>query len=273
MKPSNITQIDTGSLTEIQNTSHRIYEVKEEEETLLSSLDFSSVDQAVVNWLDEELNIFVIGSGNKKIKVPIEFATQERWFKALKEKGIRDKTGRILLPYISVRRTNEELEDIVLPRSKSNEIVISFTPTKERSSAYIGSRTTVRPNNQIVYDVYSIPIPIHCKIDYEINIQTSYVKQMNDIIMQIFENRGVKEKIFWLNSGNYRFMTRIESVADQSNIDDFSDDERVIKKAVTISTKAYMLPIIDNLPSQITHSRTSTRVNFMQETTLNDTTL
>lgn len=70
------------------------------------------VDRALFKTFDEEINFEVIEKNGTVKKVPVIFATGERFALVKRRKPIRDETGAIILPIISIRRTQITQEDI-----------------------------------------------------------------------------------------------------------------------------------------------------------------
>lgn len=69
------------------------------------------VDLALFTLFDKEIPFQVATQNNSKnniIKVPVIFASSEKWALAKRQKGVRDKQGSLILPLITVVRTSIE---------------------------------------------------------------------------------------------------------------------------------------------------------------------
>lgn len=272
MKYSNYTSISTSS--NVSTSESRIENTKFEQETLIKNTDVYFVDQMVYEWLDSTLDIMTTGQAGKRNKVPIEMATQERWFKALKENNTRDKNRRVILPHIAIRRTGEKFNDAFLrPIIPETELTISITPYSERSSNYLVSSTPFR-SNKIVYDSYTIPQPVFIEVNYDILVRTDFHLNMNEIEMQILSSYvNGNNSPFWLIKDHYKFLTEIGEPTDQSNTEDFSDSERIIKKIFPITVYPFLIYSSPNQKNKIKISRSSTRISFGIESDVEGTLL
>lgn len=74
----------------------------------IPSVGVEDVDAALFNLFDKEIPFQVIASAMNKQeikRVPVIFAASEKWALAKRAKGIRDKSGALILPLITVVRT------------------------------------------------------------------------------------------------------------------------------------------------------------------------
>lgn len=103
-----------------------------------------------------------------------------------------------------------------------------------------------------VQEYLSIPFPDFCTLFYEITIWSQYQSQMNSILEKIFYNYDHKPTssfVMWSEydkknkKGNgYRFVGYKDGdVASQSNVEDFSDEERIIRYSYNIKVPAYLI--------------------------------
>ena len=75
--------------------------IKQEVQIAHSTLE--NVDQAAYDWLNDSLNISVV-SNKGFSKVPVNFVAGEKAFQA-KESSVRDRSGALVLPLITLERT------------------------------------------------------------------------------------------------------------------------------------------------------------------------
>lgn len=101
-----------------------------------------------------------------------------------------------------------------------------------------------------VEEYITIPFPDFSTLFYEITIWAQYQTQMNSILEKIFYNYDYHDSfVMWsefdekTKKGNgYRFVGfRDGNVTPQSNVEEFSDSERVIKYVYTIKVPAYLI--------------------------------
>ena len=76
-------------------------------EVELYSSTIEDIDRAVLNFIDERLNISVDTNEGFK-KVPVLWVTAERAFQIKHNKDLRDKEETLILPLITIDRKNIE---------------------------------------------------------------------------------------------------------------------------------------------------------------------
>ena len=99
----------------------------------IPSCGIEDVDKAVFNLFDKDINFLVEHDGNVE-KVPVIFATGERFALIKKQQPLRDKSGRIILPLISVRRTGIDQSNEAItpgPRADLGDMVIKRRLSKD----------------------------------------------------------------------------------------------------------------------------------------------
>jgi hypothetical protein len=72
----------------------------------LPSCGIEDVDRAVFYLFDKELPLYVDSNGTEQKKAVVIFASGEKWALIKKKKEIRDNNGSLILPLVTVGRTN-----------------------------------------------------------------------------------------------------------------------------------------------------------------------
>ena len=92
----------------------------------------------------------------------------------------------------------------------------------------------------MVYEVIQIEFPSFVNLDYEITVWTSYMTHQNLNQENIYkEFRGGRQ---YFHVDDYFFFGKMNTAAqDQSNLDDFSDKEKVIKYKFSLALQAYFV--------------------------------
>ena len=221
----------------------------------IKPVTLETVDQAVVDYFDKRLKT-TVETERGRAKVSTIFATGERWKLIRDNKGLRDENGTLILPLISVVRTNidrtpgmralaQETPSITIRKEIHSKTANIQNLIKVRKS--IGFPSTVRPP---VYEYLTIPFPDFATIYYEITIWTQYQAQMNEVLEKIFYNYDHMDSFVMPSEydgnkrkGNsYYFVGfRDGSVAPKTNVQDFTDKERVIQYIYTIKVPAYLM--------------------------------
>jgi len=223
----------------------------------IKSIGIEDVDQAVVDYFDKKIAMTVEVERGRK-KVPVVFASGERWKMIRDHRGLRDDNGTLILPLMTVRRTNidrtrgfgglaQETPFITISQnihSKTGNLQNILNLRKR--SGFLG----VPKKDKVVREYITLPFPDFATIFYEISIWTQYQTQMNEILEKIFHNYD------WHNSfvmpvdydgkepkgnGYYFVGFRDGDIVSQSNFEEFTDQERIIKYSYGIKTPVYFM--------------------------------
>ena len=173
-----------------------------------------TIDYAIYNWLNEELDLHTTTNEGFK-KVPVIWATAERAVQSREDHKLRDRDGTLILPRIVIDRTNVVKDPTRkgtawgnVPRlldPKGGSITIARTINQEKTSNYANADSKklaggvsgnkqenfpkrdafgrIIPNKKIVYQTISMPMPVYLDITYSIMLKTEYQQQMNDLII------------------------------------------------------------------------------------------
>lgn len=118
-------------MSDFSSVETQPYQVPAGTEGTNVTLDFSipscgieDVDEALFKFLDKKIG-FVISTGTKTVKVPVIFASGERFAMVKRRIPIRDKAGTLILPLISVRRTGiSQTDDVRGALRNTGDLVI-----------------------------------------------------------------------------------------------------------------------------------------------------
>jgi len=186
----------------------------------IPSCTIEDVDRAVFNLFENEL-LFKVKSNRKIVKVPVIFATGERFAILARKKPLRDKTGALILPLISIMRTGVqqvqgigELEPLVIKRRiapedamyqiyanrqgliNSDEVASKIKPDVEDGKPEPGKKLSadnasgpspetplvVESVNRNIYEIIEIPPVKHYTASYEVVFWCQYTQQMNSML-------------------------------------------------------------------------------------------
>ena len=192
-------------------------------------------DSAIMYYFNEVIKPTVVDN-KETVKVPVMYASPERWYTIQRQGFLRDKRQKILTPVIVFRRTGiEKNENIPVDKLDANrpQNFQTFTQKYSQSNRYDQfSRTVgITPNKEH----FSVVVPDHMILNYEFTIWTSYIEQMNKLIEKINYTDGA----YWGEPGKLRFRSRIESFSDASEMD---AAERLVKTTFSVQLMGYILP-------------------------------
>lgn len=87
----------------------------------IPSCNIEDVDRSVMGLFDATIGFRVTTKEGTHAKVPVIFATGERFALLNRNKPIRDKEGKLILPLVSIRRTNVDQSDADLTGRGMNQ--------------------------------------------------------------------------------------------------------------------------------------------------------
>ena len=232
----------------------------------LDEVTILSIDKAVYDWFDKKHPTQLKGR-----KVPVLFGAWERFAQMQGNKSeeglnnLRDHNGMLKLPIISIKRGDiepnlERHRPVTQDGEPSVTIVKKIAPSSFQSeqrvpfhnpynhSQHFGNRYK---DEQPVYEVQRLPWPEFINVPYIITFWASYVKHSNHFHNMIWAEFLLSD----LEYNGYFFYARFESSADESNVEDFSSEERIIRSSFTLNVEAYLINKgnveIDRTPSKI----------------------
>ena len=199
------------------------------------SVNLIDIDSSIQFYFDEVIQPSVEDNG-ENVKVPIMYASPERW-KAIQRDGfMRDRKRQIITPVIVYRRTSVERDDTV-PQDKLDannpNLFYSFEKKYSRSHRYdnFGLQQGLLPQKEY----YNVMFPDYVNLTYEFIIWTTYMEHMNNIVEKVVYSDGA----YWGDPDKLRFRSRVESFSDVTEV---SDVERLVRTNFTVSLKGYLLP-------------------------------
>lgn len=231
---------------------------------VIPSCGIEDVDYAVFNLFNSQIPLHYDLKGEVK-KIPVIFATGERFAILRRKKPLTDKSGALVLPLISITRNNIEnvpqkgmANNQMFPETFLRKIADNNTEYRQHenfegfkslkhTSKNTNSNSQYSLSPQIqnnIYETIEIPPIKYFGASYEITIWSSFTQQMNEIIEAIMSaytiNPGQQFRIE--SKKGYWFPAFVESSFTQdTNYADYTDAERYIKYRMTLSTTGYIL--------------------------------
>ena len=268
------------------------------------------VDRAVYDLFNEQIPFQVSQRGKQGkltqptrgateavVKVPVIFATGERFAHVKRLLPFRDNNNTIILPLISVGRkgislgtpqimpgiTHRGVSDFVLTRrlaKEDAEYQRILNKMRYRNSDDLASRSNfslsdVAPGNEAlpgtnasrrngdnlsyrdldnpqpllsrlgdnIFEVITMPYPIFFSCTYEVTFWTQFTQHMNTLL-EIFASArtGVGQEYKIKSKKGYFYIAELESsLSPGDNVDNFSDEERIIKTSATLNVMGYIM--------------------------------
>ena len=268
------------------------------------------VDRAVYDLFSEQIPFQVVqrgkqgnltqparGATESAVKVPVIFATGERFAHVKRLIPFRDNNNTIILPLISIGRKSLEIGTPSLMPSITHRAISDYTLLKRlapedrsyqrllnklrlRSSDDVASRsnfslTDVAPGTQAVpgtvasrrngdnlsyrdledeqpllsrisdniFEVITMPFPVFFSASYEVTFWTQYTQHMNTLLEILATARTGPGLDFKVKSKKgYFYIIEMEpSISNASNLENFSEEERIVKSMVNLKVMGYII--------------------------------
>ena len=208
---------------------------RKDENVKNTEITLMDMDSAIQFYFDQVIKPSVEDNG-ENIKVPIMYASPERWKSIQRDGFMRDKKRQTITPVIVYRRTSIE-KDETLPIDKldANDPKHFYTFEKKFSTVnkYDNFSTQIGTIPQREY--YNVMMPDYVTLTYDFIIWTSYIQQMNKIVERVVYSDGA----YWGDPKKLRFRSAVETFTDATEI---GDTERLVRTNFTVTLKGYLLP-------------------------------
>jgi len=260
------------------------------EDFVIPSCGIEDLDYAIFNLFNSQIPLFHELKGEQK-RIPVIFATGERFALLRRKKPITDKSGALILPLISVTRSNidnnpskgmsnnQMFPEVIMRRiSKKNtewRQLNNFEGFNSIKHSSVERETKYSLSHQVnnnIYQTIEVPPVKYFGATYEVSIWCSFTQQMNEIVTTIMssytQNPGQQFKVE--SKSGYWFPAFVEnSFSQDSTYADYTDQERFIKYNMTLSATGFILaPNLHNGKVALKSILSSPTISF--ETMLGD---
>ena len=217
-----------------------------------------TVDGAMLDYI-RDLNLYATTNQGWK-KVPVVWASPERAFQSKMGEELRDEQGALILPIISVQRTDvtkdprkrgtvwADLPDsaddhkggaIPVASLINQSKTINFANVEAKKAT--GQINYPRKNKKVVRRSVTIPLPVYVSVSYTITLRTEYQQQMNELVTPFITRPGSVNYILIKKDG-HRFEGFIQQKFSQKdNSTDFTSAERSFETTINIEVLAYII--------------------------------
>jgi hypothetical protein len=233
----------------------------------LSPSSLENIDQAMHDYINNELNIFCeTNEGSKKVKV--KFVGTERAFDIKDDPTLRSVNGRTLeYPLISVSRDsivsnpqNKGRYGVHVPpyfdyynqggaveiarvveQDKTKNFANANAIRRSASKKSLNRQTFPGENKNIVYETISIPMPSFIEVQYTISAITNYQQQLNDIVTPFITRTG-NPSVFKIKNEGHSYEAFFEkSFSLDGNQNNLGTSERVFSANFTVKVLGHLI--------------------------------
>ena len=253
----------------------------------IPSCGLEDLDKAIFNLFNKDIPLFY-NHLNEKKKVPVIFATGERFAILRRKKPLTDANNALILPLISIIRNSIDNKpqkgmsnNMMKPITIAKRISDKDTAWKQvsnleniKNSLYSKARNTElnedlslepKKSNNII-EVIEIPPPRYYGASYEVTVWSSFTQQMNylmETIMSSYTNNPGQQFKVESDKG-YWFPAFIDTTISQdASYQDFSDTERFVKYTFNIQATGYIVALDnENVKRPYRSFKSSPQISF-----------
>ncbi len=236
------------------------------------SCGIEDMDKSVFNLFNDEIPLFYELEGERK-RIPVIFATGERFAILRKKKPLRDKSGALILPLIAISRTslvqsppNGVADNTMVPytikrkissqdlyeqqlKNKENLENVKNTLAQEegleavdKSKKNLSLMPTLNSNN--IWEIIEMPPINYVGANYEISIWTNFQQEANRIFETIVNSYTINvsnqfrlesDKPYWFSG----FIS--DQVNTETTFSEMTDNERYVKLTLTMDVNGYII--------------------------------
>lgn len=233
---------------------------KLKQEVKIAHSTLENVDQAAYDWLNGSLNISVV-SNKGFSKVPVNFVAGEKAFQA-KESSVRDKSGALVLPLITLERTGVTKDSTKgltpanipnLPGVKKGAITVARRIEQTKTSNFENAKAKRNYNkinyknnsSKTVYETITIPIPVYVEVSYKISLRAEYQQQMNEMVQPFITVPGTRNCII-IENNNHRYEAFVQSDFSMENTVSDMSEKREYQTTVELKVVASLIGASSN---------------------------
>ena len=215
---------------------NRAREYKRTDDTVKNvSIGLMDMDSAIMYYFENVIKPTVIDN-EETVKVPVLYASPERWFAIQKSGYLRDSKRQLILPAIVFRRTGFARDDaITMDKLDANNPKLHYTFEKKYSAKNRYDNFSVQQGIIPQREYYNVAIPDYVTLSYDFIIWTHYIEHMNKIAEKVNWSDGA----YWGEPGKMKFRTRVDNFTDATEV---SDRERIVKTEFSITLYGYLIP-------------------------------
>ena len=233
------------------------------EEVGLLGSSLEDIDASILDFLKSDLDLSVLTNQGLE-KVPVIWISPERAFQIKNDKTLRDESGSLIVPLISLEREGVSKDPsrkggfqahlfsnrkdgrtgrfiiakkIVQDKTRDNSVITNTRTNTE------GVRQKYKPNEnkRIVVDTLSIPIPTYVNVDYKITIRAEYQQHINDLITPFITRTGQINSFVMKRNGHLYEAFIDQSISTNNNVSSMAEDERTFISTVSIKVLGYLI--------------------------------
>jgi hypothetical protein len=198
--------------------------------------------------------------------VPVLWQAPERAYQIKNNRELRDDSGALKLPLISIERTgiikdparkgsfqahlyskdkNGRIGRMVIAKKivqdKTRNFAVVGNTRKENFTSGSMQKYFPRVNKKVVIQSLSIPIPVYVNVEYKISIKTEFQQQMNDLLSPFMARTGQINAFTMKRNGHLYEAFIDQGFTHSNNVNNLAEEVRMFSSEVTIKVLGYLI--------------------------------
>jgi hypothetical protein len=156
----------------------------------IRTIRIEDIDRGMKQWFERVVDARVQSPQGDRRAVAVRFSAGERWVAATDRRALRDRDGKLILPILQISRVSVDPTRNISALGTSVPRMRFATLVSEKTSD-LQNLDQMRPlssrriMDSAVYDVFTVPFPLHNTVSYEVSIVAQYQHHMNEIVEKV----------------------------------------------------------------------------------------
>lgn len=248
--------------------------MEETKELLFEPSTIETIDTAVYNWINSYYDIYTNTQDGWK-KIPVIWLSAERAFQLKADKDLRDSSGMLRLPLITIDRTEikKDLKNSAVPANipalrdfKGGSVEISRTINQVKTSNFqsadltrgvegtvvnrvdrhgnfsnpFGLKDPRATPTKVVYTTVTTNMPIPILVKYTVLAKCDFLQQANEVV-QTFITKNGNKKTSQINEKEHTFEVFFdENFGIESNSQNLAEERKLYSSKITFNVLGYL---------------------------------
>jgi hypothetical protein len=195
------------------------------------AVTIKDIDETVFKHL-QDMQLQVVENGNV-IKVPVFYASPEKWKSVRHDGFMRDTNGRVILPaLVFYRQSSESNQNMTMFNKYLRYSVMRTYSVKNQYTKF----SALMGKNDPVNEIYNVVMPDYMNFNYKFIVWTESVEQNNALVEKInFDTND-----YWGQKKGFKFRTAVNSFSHTTEVE--SDADRMVRTEFDLVLHGYLLP-------------------------------
>ena len=244
-----------------------------------------TIDTALYEYI-ENLNLHT--NTNKGFtKTELLWLGTERVYQIKNDKRLRDSTGALILPLVTINRTSITKDPSFkggfqahYPRGTEGSSTVKKKIVNQDKTSNFQTAELARESHgtgygkadkdgAVVYSNYTSPVPSYITIVYDITLRSEFQQQMNDLLQPFITiTGGINSFIFGKDGHKFEAFVQ-QDFGQNNNMASLAEQERMFETKVSIKVLGYLVGegLNMNRPS-LSRKENRAKIRFSRERTI-----